>query len=88
MAVIYTAAQAQLIAEELSTRDIHGWTYSVSIIGDPAMGKAHISVFNKAGEFIDYLDIHLVAEYQERTGGVEIQHAQLTRRKNKKAAND
>lgn len=56
----------------MNTTEIHGWTYSVSIIGDPAMGKAHISVFNETGEFLDYLDIHLVAEYQERTGDVTI----------------
>ena len=62
MAALYTTSQAHIVAEGLTATDLDGWTYDVE---DNNNGTAYISVTDDAGEFVDYLGIHLVAEHQE-----------------------
>ena len=70
MAALYTTSQAYIVASGLNATDLDGWTYDVS---DNNNGTAYISVTDDAGEFVDYLGIHLVADHQESitriTGG-------------------
>ena len=62
MAALYTIDQAHIVASGLTATDLDGWTYAVE---DNGNGTAYISVSDDAGEFVDYLGIHLVAEHQE-----------------------
>ena len=62
MAAIYSESQAETVAKGLTITDLDGWTYEAVSIGG---GKAQISVTDDNGEFIDYLDLHLVASHQD-----------------------
>ena len=62
MPAIYSESQAEIVAAGLTATDLDSWTYAVIGIGG---GKAQISVTDEGGEFIDYLDLHLVASHQD-----------------------
>jgi hypothetical protein len=62
MPAIYEASQAEMVAAGLTATDLDGWTYAAIGIGG---GKAQISVTDENGEFVDYLDLHLVASHQD-----------------------
>ena len=62
MAALYSTSQAHIVAAGLNATDLDGWTYAVE---DNGNGTGYISVTDDAGEFVDYLGIHLVAEHQE-----------------------
>ena len=64
MAAIYSESQAEMVAAVLTATDLDGWAYVPVSIGG---GKAQISVTDDNGEFIDYLDLHLVASHQDAT---------------------
>ena len=64
MAAIYSESQAEIVAAGLTATDLDSWTYVAVSIGG---GKAQISVTDDNGEFIDYLDLHLVASHQDAT---------------------
>jgi len=62
MAAIYSESQAEIVAAGLTATDLDGWAYAAIGIGG---GKAQISVTDENGEFVDYLDLHLVASHQD-----------------------
>jgi hypothetical protein len=62
MSALYITSQAHIVASGLNSTDLDGWTYAVE---DNENGTAYIRVSDDAGEFVDYLGIHLVAEHQE-----------------------
>jgi hypothetical protein len=62
MAAIYLESEAKTVAEALTATDLDGWSYEATSIGG---GQAYISVTDEIGEFVDYLDLHLVASHQD-----------------------
>jgi hypothetical protein len=64
MGALYTISQAHIVAAGLNATDLDDWTYTVS---DNGNGTAWIGVYDDRGDFIDYLDLHLVAAHQEKT---------------------
>ena len=64
MPAIYTISQAHIVAAGLTATDLDDWTYTVS---DNGNGTAYIGVYDNLGDFIDYLDLHLVAAHQDAT---------------------
>ena len=64
MAALYTISQAAQVAAGLTATDLDDWTYTVS---DNGNGTAYVGVYDDLGDFIDYLDLHLVATHQDAT---------------------
>ena len=62
MGALYTISQAHIVAAGLTATDLDDWTYTVS---DNGNGTAYVGVYEDLGEFIDHLDLHLVAAHQD-----------------------
>ena len=62
MAAIYLESEAVTVAAGLTATDLDGWSYEATSIGG---GMAYISVTDDGGEFVDYLDLHLVASHRD-----------------------
>ena len=64
MPALYTISQAAQVAAGLNATDLDDWTYTVA---DNGNGTAYVGVYDDLGDFIDYLDLHLVATHQDAT---------------------